>query len=70
MTVKIIKTVFIALMRIVTLFLIYALIPRVIHHKNEFGKELPNSDILPKKAKEEIQTFIRDTARWTLGVRF
>lgn len=59
---KIIKPVLIAFIGVFTLFLIYSLIPRVIHHKSQFGKELPNSDMLSKKAKAEIQTFIRDTA--------
>lgn len=59
---KIIKRVLIAFIGVVTLFLIYSLIPRVIHHKSQFGKELPNSDMLSKKAKAEIQRFIRDTA--------
>lgn len=59
---KAIKTVFIVLMSITALFLIYSLIPRVIHRKSEFGKELPKSNILSTKAKEEIRTSVRDTA--------
>jgi len=56
------KSVFIVLIGIAALFLIYSLIPRVIHTKTEFGKELPKSSILSKKATKEIRAFVRDTA--------
>jgi len=50
---KISKTVLIASIRGRYLFLIYSLIPRVIHSKGEFGNEFKKSDALSKKQRKK-----------------
>ena len=64
MTLKdILKKGLIIIVFLAIIFLIYALIPRVGNSKNSYGQSLEKSELLTNGFKEELRSFVKDTAR-------
>jgi hypothetical protein len=59
---RIIRKILMFVIIVITLFLVYSLIPRVIRYNANYGTELPKSTVLSDKAENDIRTFIKDTA--------
>lgn len=59
---KFIKRALLFICSAIVLFLVYALMPRVWHHNAAYGIAFPTAKLLSDKTKNEISTFMKDSA--------